>query len=117
MNLNHFAYFITLLVCLFVPLGLTLFHPELQIRKNIKPALLAILITCIPFLAWDVVATYIGHWSFNPAFITGFYIYNLPIEEVLFFVVIPFSCLTIWAEIKAFTTWSELGKRFIFAKN
>jgi lycopene cyclase domain-containing protein len=114
MSLNHFEYFITLAICIFVPLLLALFHPGLQIRKNMKWALLAILITCVPFWAWDVVATYIGHWGFNPNFITGFYIYNLPIEEVLFFVVIPFSCLTIWAEIKSFTTWSEFWRRFTF---
>ncbi len=111
MTIHNFEYFIFLFVCLSGPLGLVIFHSGLRLRKQIKATFLAIIITAIPFVIWDVVATYIQHWSFNSSFVTGIYLYNLPLEEVLFFLTIPWCCLTVWAEIRAFTTFSELWSR------
>jgi lycopene cyclase domain-containing protein len=45
------------------------------------------------FLAWDVLATSRGHWSFNSAYLLGVRLLGLPLEEILFFVTTPFSCL------------------------
>ena len=42
------------------------------------------------FVVWDVVAIARDHWSFNPRYVTGVDLPgSLPIEEVVFFVVIP----------------------------
>ena len=56
----------------------------------------------IPFIIWDIIFTANGIWGFNPTYLTGFNIGNLPIEEVLFFVVVPFSCTFISACVKAY---------------
>jgi lycopene cyclase domain-containing protein len=116
MNINNFEYFITLAVCTLVPMLLLVFHPNLHLRQNLKSLFLAIFITCIPFWFWDISAVILNHWSFNPKYITGLYIYNLPIEEVLFFVLIPFSCMAIWAEIRAFTTWKNFFDLLLLRK-
>lgn len=55
-------------------------------------ALIAALIVAVPFLIWDFVFTENGFWGFNADYILGFYVFNLPIEEILFFLAIPFAC-------------------------
>jgi len=70
--------------------------------KNLKAALASILIVGIPFIAYDMFATAVGFWSFNPAHVGTFQILNLPIEEVLFFITAPYSCLFVYECIQLF---------------
>ncbi len=60
--------------------------------------LIAIVIPAIPFLLWDVFVTG-THWHFNQNFVSGIKIINLPIEEILFFITVPFACLFTWEMI------------------
>ena len=48
------------------------------------------------YILWDMVFTKQGVWSFNENYITGLKLYNLPIEEVLFFFVVPYCCVFIY---------------------
>ncbi|UCH66177.1 MAG: lycopene cyclase domain-containing protein [Ignavibacterium sp.] len=63
-----------------------------------KQMLIAIVIPAIPFLLWDALVTG-THWNFNPKYVSGIKIINLPIEEILFFITIPFACLFTWEMI------------------
>ena len=45
------------------------------------------------FALWDEIFTQEKVWGFNPEFITGLYIGSLPIEEILFFICIPYACV------------------------
>jgi lycopene cyclase domain-containing protein len=56
----------------------------------------AVALSAIPFIAWDMLFTHLGVWSFNPEFILGVHAANLPLEEILFFFAIPFACLFIY---------------------
>jgi len=60
--------------------------------------LIAIVIPAIPFLLWDALVTG-AHWHFNPLYVSGIKIINLPIEEILFFITVPFACLFTWEMI------------------
>jgi lycopene cyclase domain-containing protein len=54
------------------------------------------------FLVWDYFFTLNGIWGFNHPYITGIYLFNLPIEEVLFFITVPYSCTFIHESLKYF---------------
>jgi lycopene cyclase domain-containing protein len=60
--------------------------------------LIAIAIPAIPFLLWDAFVTG-THWHFNPEYVSGIKIIDLPIEEILFFITVPFACLFTWEMI------------------
>ncbi len=48
------------------------------------------------FLVWDYFYTAWGVWGFNEEYLLGIHLANLPLEEILFFVVVPFACLFIY---------------------
>lgn len=69
------------------------FHPRLRFDKQFRFALPAIAIVALLFISWDFAKTALGVWGFNQRYVTGLYVYNLPVEELLFFICIPFACL------------------------
>jgi lycopene cyclase domain-containing protein len=73
--------------------------PPLRFYRNIKALAASLGLVVLIFGAWDVFATYRGHWSFHPAGVWPVRIANLPVEELLFFVVIPFCCIFTWEAI------------------
>ncbi|MDO8992396.1 lycopene cyclase domain-containing protein [Daejeonella sp.] len=64
-----------------------------QSWKYIFPGLF---ISGLLFLFWDYLFTIYEVWSFNPDYIRGIYFLNLPLEEILFFVTVPFACIFIY---------------------
>jgi lycopene cyclase domain-containing protein len=78
------------------PIALS-FDSRVHYVASWKKVLLASLIVSIPFLIHDEIFTSSSFWGFNDLYITGFKIGNLPIEEILFFFAVPFSCVFIYA--------------------
>lgn len=76
--------------------------------KNIFPA---ILITAGFFIIWDEFFTQIGVWSFNEKYITGVFIGSLPLEEWLFFFVVPYCCFFVYFVANYFIK-RDIFKRF-----
>lgn len=96
-----FEYFIVLLATVAVPL-IRSFSREINFYKNIKRFLASIFIPFAVFVIIDIISVKRGLWTFNPDFVTGIYLFSLPVEEILFFAVIPFSCLFLWETVKYF---------------
>lgn len=69
------------------------FHPEIQFYKKWKVFFPAVMIALCVFLPWDMLFTHLGVWGFNKEYILGIYFFNLPLEEVLFFICIPYACV------------------------
>lgn len=79
------------------------FHPKANFSKKWKHLWLAILIPATFFLIWDEWFTRMGVWGFNPDYILGIYLFDLPIEEVLFFVCIPYACVFTYEAVGFFS--------------
>jgi len=70
---------------------------------QLRPAFFAILSVSIPYIVWDALVTG-WWWEFNSRYTLGFSLGPLPVEEVLFFFVVPWSCLIIWENLKELVT-------------
>ncbi len=84
-------YLLILIICLAGPFALS-FEKNLRLYKRWKYLLPAIAVTMAVFVTWDIIFTHMGCWFFNPIHNSGVYINKLPLEEYLFFIVIPYAC-------------------------
>jgi lycopene cyclase domain-containing protein len=72
------------------------FYPKANFSKKWKYLWKALLIPAAIFIVWDMAFTARGVWGFNPKYVVGIYIFNLPVEEVLFFICIPYACVFLY---------------------
>lgn len=98
---THYTYFIILAASLAGPLLLS-FDKKVAFYKKWKYVFPAMIIPALLYIAWDIFFTDKGVWSFNENYITGSKLYNLPIEEVLFFFVVPYCCVFIYECIRCY---------------
>ena len=62
----------------------------------------ALIPVVIIFSIWDLVGIYRHHWSYNARFVTGIELpLGLPLEELMFFVVIPICGLLTYEAVGA----------------
>ncbi|QJD95506.1 lycopene cyclase domain-containing protein [Mucilaginibacter robiniae] len=92
----RYAYLLINFLTVIFPVLLS-FDKRVRFYKKWKYIWPGMAITGLVFLFWDVLFTIKGVWSFNPDFITGLTFFRLPIEEILFFLTVPFSCIFIYA--------------------
>jgi len=97
----NITYLLINLLSISVPL-LFSFHPKINFWNNWRAWFPAILIPAILFIIWDVIFTKMGVWGFNEKYLIGFYLFGLPIEEILFFFAIPYACLFTYHTLKLF---------------
>src|SRR5262245_31755534 len=84
----HITYLAVLAGCLVCAIWL---EPVLKVGVVRQPRRLALAVAPVAaaFVVWDLAAVHSGWWSFDPAQILGVRLGALPIEEVLFFLVVP----------------------------
>lgn len=59
-------------------------------------SLCTVALVALPFLAWDMLAVKLGHWTFNAAYTLGPRAFGLPLEEYLFFGAVGLVSIAIW---------------------
>jgi len=99
MEFRNFTYLLLMLGSLAIPLAFS-FEKQVQFYRRVKYLLPAILFSGAIFIIWDLRFEELGIWSFNPKYVTGIYLLNLPVEEWLFFIVIPYCCVFIYEILK-----------------
>jgi len=70
--------------------------------RHWKPYFLAIIIVGFFFIAWDVFFTYQQVWGFNDEYLIGVRILGMPLEEYLFFLLIPYASVFIHYSLEYF---------------
>jgi lycopene cyclase domain-containing protein len=100
-----FTYLLINFFTILFPLALS-FDKKVHFYKSWKFIWPGLLITGLLFLCWDVLFTLDGVWSFNPNYITGITFLKLPVEEILFFLTVPFACIFIYACLNYYVKWN-----------
>jgi lycopene cyclase domain-containing protein len=78
--------------CFAVPF-LFSFYPAIRFYRHWKSWLVGAAGTMLLFIPWDIAFTHMGVWGFNQNYLLGNFLVNLPAEEWLFFVAIPYACV------------------------
>ncbi|WP_319226432.1 lycopene cyclase domain-containing protein [Draconibacterium orientale] len=102
-------YFLLLTASGAVPLLLS-FDKRLQFYKQWKYVFPSILLVALVYIVFDVNFTNRGIWGFNPEYLSGIYLFSLPLEEILFFVVIPYASIFLHESIREYFPKLEIPK-------
>ena len=72
------------------------FDSRVRYFRKWRPLAASILVIAPVYIVWDAVATDRGDWWFSGEHTSGVSILGLPLAEVLFFLVVPYSCIFIY---------------------
>jgi lycopene cyclase domain-containing protein len=72
------------------------FYSKAPFYKTWKFLAVAILVPGVLFTIWDEIFTRLDIWGFNNKYVTGIYLGSLPLEEIMFFICIPYASLFIY---------------------
>lgn len=78
------------------------FDKKVHFYTRWKAVFPALVVVGIIFLIWDEYFATKGIWGFNSDYLAGIYIGHLPLEECLFFLVVPYSCVFIHEVVKVY---------------
>jgi len=92
---KHYTYLLINFFTILFPVLLS-FDKKVAFSKQWKYIFPGLIITGLLFLVWDYIFTIYNVWSFNPDYVIGLWYFNLPLEEILFFITVPFACLFIY---------------------
>ena len=89
---DRFQYLLLLGACLIVTLPLELVL-RARVYRRWRVALLALLPVVVVYAAWDLLGIVRDWWTYSEHYISGVRFGSVPLEEVLFFVVVPICSL------------------------
>ncbi len=103
--MGRFTYFAILA---FIFLGSAWLEIALRTRvlRRWKRLLLALAVPFTVFVVWDIWALATGHWSIDPERTVGLDLFGIiPIEEIVFFVVVPTASILSLEAVRAVRGW------------
>lgn len=98
--MDRYHYLLLLAACLAVTLPLELVIGA-RVYRRPRRLLITLAVAMTPFVIWDLVAIARGHWRFSDRFTLGWELFGgMPLEELLFFVVVPVCALLTHQAVK-----------------
>lgn len=104
---THYLYLYLLIFSMAYPLAQS-FEKRLCYYKKWKGLLAGTIAMMMLFIPWDIYFASRNWWWFRDDYILGFRIAHLPIEEWLFFIIVPFACLFIFEVVGYFFPKNKL---------
>lgn len=99
--MDHYQYLGLMGACLVVTFPLELVYRAGVWRRPLRLARV-LWVPVLAFSGWDVVAVAHGLWRYNARYVTGVDLPGrLPVEEVVFFVVIPVCSILTFQAVRA----------------
>ncbi|WP_298474898.1 lycopene cyclase domain-containing protein [uncultured Maribacter sp.] len=87
------------------------FHKKMYFIQYWKSVFISICITGLAFILWDSLFTLYGIWGFNDQYHLPYKLLDLPIEEWLFFICIPYASVFIHYALDYYYPKAELSKK------
>ena len=96
-DIDKYQYLLLMLGCLAITAPLEAFGSGVYRQPRRTAA--AIIPVAVVFVVWDLLAVLAEVWDYNPRYITGLHIWVFPIEELMFFIVIPLCALLTFSAV------------------
>jgi lycopene cyclase domain-containing protein len=101
--IDRYHYLLLMLGCLVITAPLEVFGAG--VYRQARRAAAAIIPVALVFIGWDLLAIIGDVWSYNPRYVTGIDLGVIPIEELIFFVVIPLCGLLTFSAVSTILAW------------
>ncbi len=101
-------YLLLMAGCLLLTLPLE-FWLRARVYRRPRRLLLTLLPVVLIFTVWDVVGIVRDHWSYSATATTGILLGVMPLEELVFFVVIPVCGLLTYEAVGTVLRWRRRG--------
>lgn len=102
--MDRYHYLAVLGLCVLVTLPLE-FVLRARVYRRPRRLLAALAPMFVLFVLWDLYGVVRGHWTYNPRFVTGWHVGVFPVEELLFFVVVPLCALLSFEGVRTVLRW------------
>jgi lycopene beta-cyclase len=102
---DRYQYLLLMAGCLAITLPLE-FVLRARVYRRPRRLLLSLIPMLVVFIAWDIVGIVRGHWWYSEKYTTGIHFpLEVPLEEVVFFVVIPICALLTYEAVGTVLGW------------
>jgi lycopene cyclase domain-containing protein len=108
-----FTYLLINFFSVLVPVCLS-FETNIKLYKLFPFIFKAIAIVLAVFVVWDSIFTYLGVWGFTEKYLCGVKFLNLPLEELLFFICVPYACIFTYEVLKYYFPKPFVGFNFTY---
>ncbi len=112
MELQKLVYLLLLLTYLIIPVAIS-FKNKIRLFTRLRYLIPAVLFAGAIFIMWDIRFTEFEIWTYNPEYLTGINLLNIPVEKWLSLAIIPISGAYIYEGLKVKTENSDKSNIFI----